>query len=70
MFDVWINSLGTSEQEKETISAILGTTKAQAKNLESLHVNHAKQSASIEQNARDTFHQNYMVYDLLFCEKY
>ena len=54
-------TLGTLEQEREAVSAILETTKSQAKNLESLQEDHARQSSSIEQKAHDTFQQKYMV---------
>ncbi|GKA84884.1 kinesin-like protein KIN-5C [Tanacetum coccineum] len=53
----------TSEQDREVVSAILETTKSQAKNLESLHDDHARQSASIQQKAHDTFYQKYMDYE-------
>ncbi|KAI3678462.1 hypothetical protein L6452_37756 [Arctium lappa] len=54
---------GTSEQEREAVSAILETTKSQAKTLESLQEDHARQSSSIEQKAHDTFQQKYMDYE-------
>ena len=62
LFFLCIFYIGTSEQDRGgVVSAILETTKSQAKNLESLHEDHARQSASIQQKAHDTFYQKYMV---------
>ncbi|KAM7468253.1 hypothetical protein LguiB_015815 [Lonicera macranthoides] len=51
------------EQERESISGILGAAEAQAKTIEALREDHSAQSFSIEQKSLDTFQQKYMDYE-------
>lgn len=50
-----------AEQERESVSGILATTKAQAKTLEVLREDHSAQSSIIERKALVTFQNKYMV---------
>jgi kinesin family protein 11 len=52
---------GVSEQERGHISGILETVKAHATSLEIFREDHSGQAASIEENAQDTFREQYMV---------
>ncbi|KAM7526033.1 hypothetical protein LguiA_015935 [Lonicera macranthoides] len=62
--DIIVQNLdGTAEQEQESVSGILATTKAHAKTLEVLREDHAAQSSIIEQKALVTFQNKYMDYE-------
>jgi kinesin family protein 11 len=50
-----------SEQERGHISGILETVKAHANSLEIFREDHSGQAESIEEKARETFGQQYMV---------
>lgn len=58
---------GMDEQERESISGILEVIKAQSTTLETFREDHSGQAASIEERARDTFQNQYMVsyYDIM-----
>jgi kinesin family protein 11 len=49
------------EKERESISGILEVIKAQSTTLETFREDHSGQAASIEERARDTFQNQYMV---------
>lgn len=52
---------GMDEQERESISGILEVVKAQSTTLKTFQEDHSGQAASIEERARDTFQNQYMV---------
>ncbi|XP_071719965.1 kinesin-like protein KIN-5C [Rutidosis leptorrhynchoides] len=54
---------GTSQEEREAVSGILKTTKAQATIIEKLQEDHSTKSGAVEQMAHDTFQQKYMDYE-------
>lgn len=58
---MWTFIIGTSQEEREAVNGVLETTKAQARILEKLQEDHSTKSGAIEQTARDTFQQKYMV---------
>lgn len=50
-----------SEQERRSISEISASTRAHSESLENLQNDHSTKSSSIENKARETFEQRYMV---------
>lgn len=62
MFSSWtLIAAGVSEQERTSVSGILEVVKAHANSLEVLREDHSGQVACIEEKARETFQQQYMV---------
>lgn len=62
MFSSWtLIAAGVSEQERTSVSGILEVVKAHANSLEILREDHSGQAACIEEKARETFQQQYMV---------